>query len=128
MNFFKTSSEMPKKVITQVKEENEIQSYINSFKEIEEPEGSPSTSKVYIEDTEIGTSEAIGEDGSEEYKYVFIVQDDEDCADGKEAGEDEIYEFEEYGDEEMLNEADDKSKILKSSSKKGAAGNLRLNF
>lgn len=54
---------MPKKVATvQVKEENEIQSYINSFKEMEEVEPDENHSKVYIEETEIDTTEAI-EDG-----------------------------------------------------------------
>lgn len=59
---------MPKKtavtVTTQslVKEENEIQTYINSFKEIEETE-TPSESKIYVEETEIGSSEQM-EEGS----------------------------------------------------------------
>jgi hypothetical protein len=50
---------MPKKAaaVQIVKEENEIQSYINSFKEMEEPD----ESKVYIEETEIGSGEAIEE-------------------------------------------------------------------
>lgn len=69
-------------------EENEIQSYINSFKEIEEPDEEPTTSgeskKVFItsdpiesEDYEqiIVREEQAGED---DFKYVFIVQDEED--------------------------------------------------
>lgn len=53
------------------KEENEIQSYINSFKEMEEPEEpGQSGSKVYIEETEITTSEAILEGKS----YILAIQ------------------------------------------------------
>lgn len=115
-----------------VKQENEIQSYINSFKEIEEPDDEPSTSggskKVFISSDHLETEEfeqiIVREDQSaeEDYKYVFIVQDeDEDGGEGEEKVEDgEIYEFDEL-EEEALEEADDKSKIVKvisSSSKK----------
>lgn len=54
---------MPKKTaVVQIKEEeNEIQSYINSFKEMEEPEGNNSGSKDCIEEAEIGESGPIEE-------------------------------------------------------------------
>jgi hypothetical protein len=53
---------------------------------------------------------------------VFIVQDDEDCVDDdKVPGEEEIYEFEDYGDDEemLLEDTDDKSNVMKSVSKRG---------
>lgn len=124
---------MPKTTKTQIKQENEIQSYINSFKEMEEEEEADSAPKVTVkkpkasnkavyitpiveeseEFDEENPAEEAGEE--EEYKYVFIVQDDEDT-EGKvpgETGDEEIYEFEDFGDEEMVEEIDDKSKIPK---------------
>jgi hypothetical protein len=120
---------MPKTTRAQVKEENEIQSYINSFKEMEEEEESETTSKVAVkkqsktrskpvfvtpiveEEEEEEEEEEAGEE--EEYKYVFIVQDDEEMDEDKVPGEgeEEVYEFEDFGDEDMLEEMDDKSKI-----------------
>lgn len=116
---------MPKvaKSSVKVKEENEIQSYINSFKEIEETEEIPSTSggsdKVFI--TPDQNYEQIESGGDGEYKYVFIVQDDEDGVEDKiigegeeeDDGENQVYEFEDYEEEEMFEEVDDKSKIVK---------------
>lgn len=106
-----------------VKQENEIQSYINSFKEIEEPDDEPSTSggskKVFISSDHLETEEfeqiIVREDQSaeEDYKYVFIVQDEDEDGGEEKVGEDgEIYEFDEL-EEEALEEADDKSKIIK---------------
>lgn len=104
--------------VVKVKEENEIQSYINSFKEIEEPEEEPSTSdnkktqELDGDDYEqiIERDDAGGED---DYKYVFIVQDEEDGAEEKQGdGEGEVYEFDEY-EENVMQEVDDKSKIVK---------------
>lgn len=103
-----------------VKEENEIQSYINSFKEIEEVEEEPSTSGgggKKIQELESEDFEQIIErdetGGDDDFKYVFIVQDEEDGTEEK-AGdaEGEVYEFDEY-EEDALEEADDKSKIVK---------------
>ena len=73
---------------------------------------------------------AVNEEGGDEedYKYVFIVQDDEEMDEkgNAEGGEEEIYEFEDFGDEEMLEEIDVKSsKVTKFSSsvtKKVTAG------
>jgi hypothetical protein len=102
--------------VVKVKEENEIQSYINSFKEIEELEEEPSTSNVgkkIQEDTEyeqiIEREDAGAED---EFKYVFIVQDEEDGGGEKQDGE-EVYDFDEYEGEETTEEGDDKAKIVK---------------
>lgn len=124
-------------------EENEIQSYINSFKEIEEPDEEPTTSggskKVFIP-----TDPLEGEDyeqiivredqtGEDDFKYVFIVQDEED---GGEKSNDlnevssepittwemvsidlfqsgEVYEFDEYEEDALDEEDDDKTKIVK---------------
>lgn len=57
----------------QIKEENEIQSYINSFKEIEEQDDNEQNQvdeKTFADDPEAGPSEMtiVGEDGTEEYK------------------------------------------------------------
>lgn len=118
---------MPKgsKANLKVKQENEIQSYINSFKEIEETEALPSTSddKVFITtDENYEQIEATG-DNDEEYKYVFIVQDeDEDGGDDKIIGEDDgdgenqVYEFDEF-EAEMLDDEEEKI-IPKTSVKK----------
>jgi transcriptional repressor CTCF len=102
---------------TKIKEENEIQSYINSFKEIEEPEEEPSTSKKGIDQLEtedyeqiIVRDDQVGDD--DEYKYVFIVQDEEDGGEEKVEEEGEVYEFDEY-EEDMIEESDDKAKIVK---------------
>lgn len=115
-----------------VKEENEIQSYINSFKEIEEQEDEPSTSagskKVFLSSDQLETEDyeqiIVRDDqvNDDEYKYVFIVQDDEDGGEEKEEADGEIYEFDEL-EEEGLEESDDKSKIVKviSTSKKTSA-------
>lgn len=101
-----------------VKQENEIQTYINSFKEIEETEALPSTSadKVFItSDENFEQIEANGEN-DEEYKYVFIVQDDdEEGVDDKiigeeDDGENEVYEFEDFEEEEIIEEVEVKSK------------------
>lgn len=69
-------------------EENEIQSYINSFKEIEEPDEEPTTSggskKVFIPSDPLEGEDyeqiIVREDqaGEDDFKYVFIVQDEED--------------------------------------------------
>lgn len=103
-------------------EENEIQSYINSFKEIEEPEEattSGESKKVFL-----STDQLEGEDyeqiivredqaGEDDFKYVFIVQDEEDGGEDKTADADgEVYEFDEY-EEDALDEEDDKTKIVK---------------
>ncbi len=109
---------MLKKPAIRVKEEvtgneNEIQSYINSFKEIEtideEPEEQGVTSKdILIEEAEEESGAPMEEDENEEYKYVFIVQDEEDLGSEREGDEDEqVYEFEQF--DEM--DVDDKSKI-----------------
>lgn len=118
-----------------VKTENEIQSYINSFKEIEEPDEEPSTSRGAKKalataeqlDTEyydqiIVKDDQAGAGADDEYKYVFIVQDEEE--DGEEKHEEiegeteeiegeteEVYEFDEY--EEEAEEVDDKIKVDK---------------
>jgi uncharacterized Zn-finger protein len=108
------------------KHENEIQSYINSFKEIEETEDNPTASgsneKVFI--TSDQNYEQI-DDENDEYKYVFIVQDEEeDGGDDKVIEEDDgdednqVYEFEDYEDEEALDEVDDKPKPPKTSNAK----------
>lgn len=103
-----------------VKQENEIQSYINSFKEIEETEEEPSTSGTGKKIQELGTDDfeqIIERDdagGEDDFKYVFIVQDEED---GEKAAEpEEVYEFDEY-EEDALDEPDDKTKIVKILSK-----------
>jgi transcriptional repressor CTCF len=106
-----------------VKQENEIQSYINSFKEIEEPEEEPGTSggskksqetiealdeydeyeQIIVKDDQAGVDD-------EEYKYVFIVQDEEEGGEEKteeleeeidqlEGETEEVYEFDEYEEE-----------------------------
>ena len=122
-----------------IKQENEIQSYINSFKEMEEADEAAagtsrkatSDNKIYITQEEESDQEvAVTEEGGDEedYKYVFIVQDDEEMDEkgNAEGGEEEIYEFEDFGDEEMLEEIDVKSsKVTKFSSsvtKKVTAG------
>lgn len=108
---------------TKVKEENEIQSYINSFKEIEEPEEEPTTSgeskKVFITPDQLDAEDydqiIVREDqaGDDDFKYVFIVQDEEDGADDKATDPDgEVYEFDEY-EEDALDEVDDKAKVVK---------------
>lgn len=106
-----------------VKEENEIQSYINSFKEIEEPDDEPSTSgvskKVFLTSDQLESEDyeqiIVREDQAtdDEYKYVFIVQDEEDGVEEKQTDADgEIYEFDEL-EEDALEQTDDKSKIVK---------------
>lgn len=115
-----------------VKEENEIQSFITSFKELEDPDDEPSTSggskKVYLSDqleSEDYDQIIVREDqgNADDYKYVFIVQDEEDGTEPKEteAEGEEIYEFDEL--EEDALEDDDKSKVVKvvssSNSRKG---------
>jgi hypothetical protein len=114
-----------------VKQENEtVQSYINSFKEIEEPEPS-SSNKIYLttedqlasEDYEqlIVRDENEPVDGEDDYKYVFIVEGGDDekqtPADGNDS-ENQVYEFDEYDEENALDDADDddvddKTKIVK---------------
>lgn len=130
---------MPQEAV--IKQENEIQSYINSFKEMEEADEAAAgtsrkttnESKIYITQEEEGSDQEVavteeGEGGDEEdYKYVFIVQDDEEMDEkgNAEGGDEEIYEFEDFGDEEMLEEIDVKSKVAKFSSsvtKKVTAG------
>lgn len=113
-----------------VKQENEIQSYINSFKEIEETEVLPSTSadKVFItSDENFEQIEASGEN-DEEYKYVFIVQDDDEegvddkIIGGGDDGENEVYEFEDFEEEEIIEEVEEKSKSKSgTSTKKGSS-------
>lgn len=123
---------MPREAV--VKQENEIQSYINSFKEMEEADEAAAgtsrktrnDSKIVItqedgSDQEVAIAEEVGDD--EDYKYVFIVQDDEEMDEKGEEGE--VYEFEDFGDEEMLEElGDNKAKVIKLSSvsKKSTAG------
>lgn len=126
---------MPQEAV--IKQENEIQSYINSFKEMEEADEAagtsrkaPSESKIFIteegSDQEVAiTTEEGGDD--EEYKYVFIVQDDEEMDEkgNNEGGEEQIYEFEDFGeDDDMLEEIQSKPKTVKLTpvSKKSAAG------
>ncbi|KAG5678729.1 hypothetical protein PVAND_008377 [Polypedilum vanderplanki] len=110
------------KSTVKVKEENEIQSYINSFKEIEETDDQSATSgaeKIFIssdqsyEQLETVVATTSGGNG-DEYKYVFIVQDDEeiDKIPGEE-GEENIYEFEDIDEEELIDASDDKTKIVK---------------
>lgn len=121
------------KSLLKVKQENQIQNYINTFKEMEEQDvqatlaGSSSASaneKIFITpDQNYEQMETVDDGGGndEEYKYVFIVQDDEDGTEDKMVGEGEeeedeenqIYEFEDYEEEEALEETDDKSKIIK---------------
>lgn len=107
--------------VVKVKEENEIQSYINSFKEIEEMEEEPTTSAVASKIPELESEDydqIIERDdadagGDDDFKYVFIVQDEEDGNSEKPAdAEGEVYEFDEF-EEDALEEADDKSKIVK---------------
>lgn len=105
--------------VVKVKEENEIQSYINSFKEIEETEEEPSTSAdgKKIQELESEDYEQIIErddaGGDDDFKYVFIVQDEEDGNEEKAVdAEGEVYEFDEY-EEDALEDVDDKSKIVK---------------
>ncbi|CRK92778.1 CLUMA_CG006267, isoform A [Clunio marinus] len=115
-------SKTTKKTV-KVKEENEIQSYINSFKEIEEPEENPTTSgnskKSFLESNRVDPSdyeEIIVRDDADrddDFKYVFIVQDEEDGAEEKTLDvEGEVYEFDEY-EEDAVENIDDKSKIEK---------------
>jgi hypothetical protein len=101
--------------VVKVKEENEIQSYINSFKEIEEPEEEPATSDADKKLQEEEFEEIIERDDAgadDEFKYVFIVQDEEDGTGDKQGDGEEVYEFDEY-EEETMEEVDDKSKIVK---------------
>jgi transcriptional repressor CTCF len=102
--------------VVKVKEENEIQSYINSFKEIEEPEEEPATSDADKKLPEEEFEEIIERDDAgadDEFKYVFIVQDEEEDGTGDKQGDgEEVYEFDEY-EEETMEEGDDKSKIVK---------------
>jgi hypothetical protein len=118
------------KSMIKVKEENEIQNYINSFKEMEETEeeAAPAaeTDKIFVsadQSFEQIESSVAGAGGSneEEYKYVFIVQDDEDGdkiqedEDEDDEEEHQIYEFNDF-DETGMAEAgadDDKTKIVK---------------
>lgn len=106
-----------------IKEENEIQSYINSFKEIEEPDEEPSTSgaskKVFLSPDQLESEDyeqiIVREDqaADDEFKYVFIVQDEEDGGEEKPADADgEVYEFDEY-DEDALEETEEKAKVVK---------------
>lgn len=103
-----------------VKQENEIQSYINSFKEIEEQEEEATTSggskKGFVteqldseEYEEVLVSEEYKEEQNEEdFKYVFIVQDEEDAGEDTKGNDDaEVYEFDEI-EEDALDEVDDK--------------------
>jgi hypothetical protein len=121
------------KSMIKVKEENEIQNYINSFKEIEEAEENnmaqstpaPAAEKIFIASDQNyeqmeneNETEAAAGSNEDEYKYVFIVQDDEegDKIPGEEDDEDNhIYEFEDFDEEAMLaeGEGDDKTKIIK---------------
>lgn len=111
-----------RRAAVKVKEENEIQSYINSFKEIEEedvPSTSTDTKKVFLSSDQIESEEyeqiIVREDQADddEFKYVFIVQDEEDAGEEKPGDEDgEIYEFDEY-EEDAAPEVDDKTKIVK---------------
>lgn len=138
---------MSKTRSVKVKEENEIQSYINSFKEIEEPDDEPSTSrgskKVYVTEQldsedyeEVLVSEDQANDESDGFKYVFIVQDEEEDGEEKPTdGEGEIYEFDELEEEDGLEEVEVKPKVVKligSSLKKStgsgvvAQGNLHM--
>lgn len=126
-----------------VKEENEIQSFITSFKELEDPDDEPSTSggskKVFMSSDQLESEDydqiIVREEqvNDDDYKYVFIVQDEEDGTEPKGADvEGEIYEFDDELDEDAL-EDDDKSKIVKvissSTSRKGgqAAASLTGN-
>lgn len=124
-----------------VKQENEIQSYINSFKEIEEPEDEPSTSggskKVFLSSDHLETEDyeqiIVRDDqvNDDDYKYVFIVQDDEDGGEDKADVDGEIYEFDEL-EEEGIEEAEEKTKIVKiisstSSKKMGSATSGQAN-
>lgn len=116
-----------------VKQENEIQSYINSFKEIEELEEEASTSgvskKVFLSSDQLDSEEydqiIVRDDQAtdDEYKYVFIVQDEEDGGEDKPSDVDgEIYEFDEL-EEEALEDEDIKAKVVKVTNvgKKGQA-------
>lgn len=116
---------MPKASV-KVKQENEtVQSYINSFKEIEEPEPS-STSKIYLSNEDQLEAEdyeqLIVRDENEpvegeEYKYVFIVEgaDDEKMTPADDNDSDnQVYEFDDIDEENTMNDdADDKTKIVK---------------
>lgn len=104
-----------------VKEENEIQTYINSFKEMEEQEDDPGTSddKKAYEGEELDEYEEVlvsGEDqaNDDDYKYVFIVQDEEELEIEEKAAEadGEIYEFDEM-QEESLDDDDEKPKTVR---------------
>lgn len=108
--------------VLKVKEENEIQSFITSFKELEDPDDEPSTSggskKIFLSSDQLETEDydqiiVREEQGNEDdYKYVFIVQDEEDGTEPK--GNDvegEIYEFDEELEEDL--EEDNKSKLVK---------------
>lgn len=115
-----------------VKEENEIQSFITSFKELEDPEDEPSTSKkVFLSSDQLESEdydqiivrEEQDQGNEENFKYVFIVQDEEDGTEQKDV-EGEIYEFDEM-EEDALDDDDDKAKIVKvinSSARKGGQG------
>lgn len=103
-----------------VKEENEIQTYINSFKEMEEQEDDPGKSddkKPYeTEELEDEYEEVLvgGEDqaNDDDYKYVFIVQDEEDATAHTDA-DGEVYEFDDDMQEEALDEVNELPKISK---------------
>lgn len=103
-----------------VKEENEIQTYINSFKEMEEQEDDPATSdeKKPFETEELDDEYEevlVSEDqaNDDDYKYVFIVQDEEEMANEDQGADGEIYEFDEDLQEEALDEVTEMPKIIK---------------
>lgn len=96
--------------------ENELQSYLNSFnKEIENESGS-SSKKNFITQEELDAEDyqqIIDEDEqNDDFKYVLIVQDEDEGADEKNVGQ--VYEFDEDDMVEGLDEemGDDKSKIV----------------
>ena len=112
--------------LVKVKEENEIQSFITSFKELEDPDDEPSTSggskKVFLSSEHMEADEdyVLDDQGNDDdYKYVFIVQDEEeDGTEQKEADvEGEIYEFDEL-EEDVVEDVKSKIVISSTSSRK----------
>lgn len=126
---------------TKVKQENEIQSYINSFKEIEELEEEATTSggskKVFLSSDQLESEEydqiIVRDDqaADDDYKYVFIVQDEEDGGEEKPSSDvdGEIYEFDEI-EEEALDDEDIKTKVVKvtNQGKRGPASGSQTNI
>lgn len=103
--------------------ENELQSYLNSFNKEIENESGPSTKKNFITQEELDAEDyhqiiEEGDDNGDDFKYVLIVQDEDEGAEEKNVGQ--VYEFDEDDMVEGLDEemGDDKTKIVLMGQKK----------